>query len=75
MQTVQLDIQDDKLNAFLTIINNLKSDVVAKIRLQSDLLDIENIEEGSADFLDIERTKRENYSSYSLKEAKEKLGF
>jgi len=75
MQTLQLDIQDDKLNAFLTIVDSLKNGMIDKIRFQSDILDIENIEKGSLDYLDIENTKSENNNSYSLKEAKEKLGF
>jgi len=38
MQTVQLDIKDDKLNIFLTIIKNLKSDIIENIRTQDDIL-------------------------------------
>lgn len=75
MQTIQLDIQDDKLNAFLTIVDNLKNGMIDKIRFQSDILDIENIEESSYDYLDIKETKNENNKSYSIEEAKEKLGF
>jgi len=37
MQTIQLDIQDDKLNAFLTIVDNLKNGMIDKIRFQSDI--------------------------------------
>ena len=75
MQTIQLDIQDDKLKAFLTIIDSLKNGMIDKIRFQSDLLDIENIEKGSLDYLDIQQSKSENNQSYSIEEAKEKLGF
>ena len=75
MKTIQLDIQDDKLNAFLTILDNLKNGIVEKIRLQDDILDIENVENGSADHLDIEATKQENNQSYSIEEAKARLGF
>jgi len=75
MQTVQLDIQDDKLNAFLTIVDSLKNDMIDKIRFQNDILDIENIEQESPDYLDIQQTKNENHKSYSIEEAKEKLGF
>jgi len=74
MKTVQLDIQDDKLNAFLTIIDSLKNDMIDKIRFQGDILDIENIEKDSSDYLDIEQTKSENNKSYSIEEAREKLG-
>ena len=28
IQPIQLDIADDKLNAFLTIVNNLKNDIL-----------------------------------------------
>jgi len=75
MQTIQLDIQDDKLNTFLTIVNSLKNGMIDKVRFQSDILDIENIEKDSSDYLDIQQTKRENNKSYSIEEAKEKLGF
>ena len=75
MQTIQLDIQDDKLKAFLTIVDSLKNGMIDKIRFQGDILDIENIEKDSSDYLDIEQTKSENNNSYSLEEAKEKLGF
>ena len=36
MQTVQLDIADDKLDTFLTIVANLKKDIVQGIRLKDD---------------------------------------
>ena len=75
MQTIQLDIQDDKLKAFLTIVDSLKNGMIDKIRFQSDLLDIENIEKDSPDYLDIQQSKSENHQSYSIEEAKEKLGF
>jgi len=32
MQTIQLDIAEDKLDVFLTIIKNLKNDIVHNIR-------------------------------------------
>jgi len=75
MQTVQLDIQDDKLSAFLTIVKSLKSDIVKNIRTSSDILDIETIEVDSLDYIDIENLKQENNKKYSIDEAKEKLGF
>ncbi|MEA3456732.1 MAG: hypothetical protein U9R26_09500 [Campylobacterota bacterium] len=74
MKTIQLDISDDKLDTFLTIINNLKNDIVQNIRLQNDNLDIEPIEKESKDFLDIQKTKGENNPQYSIEEAKAKLG-
>ncbi len=37
MQTIQLDIADDKLDTFLTIVSNLKNDIVQNIRLQDDV--------------------------------------
>jgi len=75
MQTIQLDIQDDKLNAFINIIENLKAGMIEKVRFQSDILDIENITKESPDYSDIQETKNENNVSYSVKQAKEKLGF
>ena len=37
MQTIQLDIADDKLDTFLTIVSNLKKDMVQNIRLKDDV--------------------------------------
>ena len=74
MQTIQLDIADDKLDTFLTIINNLQKDIVQSIRLKDNSLDIEPIEKDSQDFMDIQLTKKEHNPTYSLEEAKAKLG-
>lgn len=74
MQTVQLDIQDDKMDVFLNIVKNLKSGIVEKIRFEDEILDIEKIEKNSEDYLEIEQTKKENNPKYSLEEAKAKLG-
>ncbi len=74
MQTIQLDIPDDKLDTFLTIIDNLKNDIVQNIRLKNDDLKIEPIEKDSQDFKDIQTTKAENNARYSIDEAKAKLG-
>ena len=70
MQTVQLDIKDDKLNTFLAIIKNLKSGIIENIRTQNDILDIESIEKDSSDYLDLQNTKVQNNQKYSLDEAK-----
>jgi len=74
MQTVQLDIADEKLSTFLTIVENLQKDIVQGIRLKSDGLDIEPIEKDSQDFVDIQLAKDENNLKYSIDEAKDKLG-
>lgn len=74
MQTVQLDIADDKLDTFLTIVANLKKDIVQGVRLKDDGLDIELIEDDSQDFIDIQITKSKNNPKYSIDEAKAKLG-
>jgi len=36
MHTIHIDIADDNLDTFLTIVNNLKKNMVQNIRLQSD---------------------------------------
>ncbi len=74
MQTIQLDIADDKLDTFLTIVENLQKDIVQGIRLKDDGLDIAPIEKDSQDFIDIQLTKKENNPQYSIDEAKAKLG-
>lgn len=74
MQTVQIDIADDKLDTFLTIVENLQKDIVQGIRLKDNGLDIEPIEKNSQDFIDLQITKKENNPQYSIKEAKAKLG-
>lgn len=74
MQTVQIDISDDKLDTFLTIVENLQKDIVQGIRLKEDTLDIEPILTESQDFIDIQLAKKENNTKYSIDEAKAKLG-
>jgi len=74
MQTIQLDIADDKLDTFLTIVENLQKDIVQGIRLKDNSLDIEPIGIDSQDFIDIQLTKKENNAKYSINEAKAKLG-
>ncbi len=74
MQTIQLDIADDKLDTFLTIVENLQKDIVQGIRLKDNGFDIESIEKGSQDFIDIQIAKSENNPQYSVDEAKAKLG-
>ena len=74
MQTVQIDIADDKLDTFLTIIENLQKDIVKGIKLKDNGLDIEPIEADSPDFIDLQITKNENNPKYSLAEAKAHLG-
>ncbi|MBE0490731.1 MAG: hypothetical protein IBX44_00595 [Sulfurospirillum sp.] len=74
MQTVQLDIQDDKFQAFLTIIKNLKDDMIKDIRTSDAILDIESIKIDSQDYLDMQNIKKEQNPKYSLQEAKELLG-
>lgn len=36
MQTIQLDISDDNIDTFLTIVSNLKNNMVQNIRLQGN---------------------------------------
>ena len=36
MQTIQLDIPDDSVDTFLTIVSNLKSNIVQNIKLKGD---------------------------------------
>ena len=74
MQTLQIDIADDKLDTFLTIVENLQKDIVQGIRLKDNGLDIEPIEKNSQDFIDLQITKKENNPQYSIEEAKAKLG-
>jgi hypothetical protein len=76
MQTVQIEVSEDKLELFLTIVGNLKNDIVQNIKIpnKSDLLDIEAIEKGSVEHQEIESIKAQNNPKYSLKEAKEQLG-
>jgi len=74
MQTVQIDIADDKLDTFLTIVENLQKDIVKGIKLKDNGLDIEPIEADSPDFIDLQLTKNENNTKYSFAEAKAHLG-
>jgi len=74
MQTIQIEVADDKLDTFLTIVENLQKDIVQGIRLKDNGLDIAPIEKDSQDFIDIQLTKKENNPQYSIDEAKAKLG-
>jgi len=74
MQTVHLDIQDEQLETFLTIIHNLKGGIIEHIRFGKDDISIEEIEKDTEDFNDIIATKKENNTKYSMDEARAKLG-
>jgi len=37
MQTIQLDVSDDNVDTFLTIVSNLKNNMVQNIKLQGDV--------------------------------------
>ena len=74
MQTIQLDIHDDKLDLFLTIIQNLKDDIVKNIKIKDEVLNIESIEGSSEDYSDIQVIKSQNNPKYSLNDAKRMLG-
>ena len=74
MQTIQIEVADDKLDTFLTIVENLQKDIGQGIRLKDNGRDIEAIEKDSQDIIDIQLTKKENNPQYSIDEAKAKLG-
>jgi len=75
MQTVYIDVEEDKLEIFLTIIQNLKHDIVKNIKISNKLnsLDIEPMEKDSEDYQEIQAIKAQNNPKYSLDEAKAKL--
>jgi len=76
MQTVHIEVAEDKLELFLTIIQNLKNDIVKNIKLPNKelSLDIEAIKKGSEDYKEIESIKAENNPKYSLSDVKAQLG-
>ena len=74
MQTIQVEIADDKLDIFFTIINNLQEGIVQGIKFKNNDLEIETIEKDSEDFRDIEHTKSKNNPKYSIEETKAQLG-
>jgi hypothetical protein len=74
MQTLQINIHDDKLDTFLTIIENLKGDIIESIRYPKDILDIEAIHHESDEYREVMEIKANNNQKYSIKEAREKLG-
>ena len=71
---VVLDIKEEKLDIFLTIIKNLKSDIIDGIDFLDNDLDIEPIERDSEDYKELREIKIQNNPKYSLSEAKEILG-
>jgi hypothetical protein len=70
MQTIQLDIKDDKFDMFLSMIKNLKNDIVEDIRIKDQILDIKPLNENSSDYNDIKNTKLENNKKYNIQDAK-----
>ena len=76
MQTIQIEVREDKLELFLTIINNLKNDIVQSIKIANKLnsLDIEPIEKGSIEYEELQAIKAQNNPKYSLDEVKAQLG-
>jgi len=76
MQTVHIEVAEDKLELFLTIIQNLKNDIVKNIKLpnKDNTLDIEPIEKDSEDYKEIQAIKAENNPKHTLDEVKAQLG-
>ena len=76
MQTIHIEVEEDKLELFLLIIQNLKNDIIKNIKLESSdyALDIEPIEKGSKDYVEIQTIKSQNNTKYSLDEVKAQLG-
>ncbi|MBN2896201.1 MAG: hypothetical protein JXK05_09970 [Campylobacterales bacterium] len=74
MKTVQLDIQDDKLETFLMIVRSLKDDIVQSIRMQDAILDVESIQKNTPEYHEIEEIKSQNNPKHSLSDAKIALG-
>ena len=74
MQTVQLDIKDEKLELFLTIVKNLKDDIIENIKVKNNLLDVEQIDKDEVDFKELQSIKEQNNKKYSLEETKKILG-
>ncbi len=73
MQTVELNIKDGKLDLFLTIIENLKEDIVENIVIKDQLLDIQALKNDDIDYIDLQNTKSQKNQKYNLNEAKELL--
>ncbi len=74
MKSVHIDIEDDKLDIFLTIIKNLKPDLIKNINILDNSLHIEPINKDSSDYMEIMSVKEENNIKYSLDEVKRELG-
>jgi len=76
MQTIQIEVAEDKLELFLTIIQNLKNDIVKSIKLPNkpNSLNIEPIERDSEDYQEIQEIKAQNNNRYTLSEVKAQLG-
>ena len=74
MKTIQIDIENDKLDTLLTIIKNLKPDLIKDINIFDNTLHIEPLEKDSSDYIEIMKVKEENNIKYSLNEVKRELG-
>jgi len=73
MQVV-LDVKEDKLEVFLTIVKNLKNDLVQNIKVIDNTMSIEPIEKNSKEYEELQKIKSKNNPKFSLNEAKEILG-
>jgi hypothetical protein len=77
MQTVVLDIKDDKFDFFLSFLNNLKDGIIENIEIKSNQkleLDIETISVDSPEFKEIQNIKKRENQKYSIEETKKLLG-
>ena len=73
MQTIQIDVKDDKVDVFLQFLTELKNDVIDSITIKNKLKDIESIDENSQDFKELMQVKKQNNEKYSISQAKEML--
>jgi len=75
MQTIQIEVSEDKLELFLTIIQNLKNDIVKSIKLSNkpNSLTIEPIEYDSEDYQEIQKIKAQNNTKHNLSDVKAQL--
>ena len=74
MQTIQIDVKDDKVDVFLQFLTELKNGVIDNITIKNKLKDIESIDENSQDFKELIQVKKQNNEKYSISQTKEMLG-
>jgi hypothetical protein len=76
VRTLVLNINDDKFDFILSVINSFKDGIIESMEVKNKSidLDIEVVEKDSDDFKEIQKIKAEKNQKYSINETRKLLG-